>query len=196
VWAALDRWQNTVEQWPWIGILLAVIFLTNMFVLDGAWHQPMHPCQNHQQCAANTERQNGDATKPGLVKANRSPEQHDQDGPYGKVTDWLMALFTGLLALYTLQMRDSTRATVALMTESGIISEKQQDLAERQFIAAHRPRMVVRRLALRNFEIGKFPSVTLTLANTGGSEALIKRSNAICWRKRHKWRKRPNWRNQ
>lgn len=81
----------------------------------------------------------------------------------------LTAIFTGLLYWYTLRLWRTTKAAL--------------DLAQNEFIAAHRPRLAVRNIVLKRppnyhayFKFDSEPRGQFYVENKGGSDAIIKDS--------------------
>jgi hypothetical protein len=72
---------------------------------------------------------------------------------------------------------DLAQRQLLVAAEQVDVQKKQHELSRLQFYAAHRPRIVIRSLVMRQFEIGKDVIVDMVLANTGTSEAQIVEGN-------------------
>jgi hypothetical protein len=126
------------------------------------------------------------------------PESHGQQHNWWdpifadfKATDWLLALFTGLLWWATWGLRSSTdklwQVAKTQLTDARIAAEAARDSAKaavdgntlnrEMFIATHRPRVILRDAYCVNNEIGDPIQVFYTIANIGETKARVVQSS-------------------
>jgi hypothetical protein len=102
-----------------------------------------HAQQNDQVKPAKSENRNGPNRKIVAVATPepdnaKAKEKHNAEESF-KVTDWLLVLFNGLLALYTWRLYLATYGLVGAATEQSKDTKASIAVAEKSLIAAHRP---------------------------------------------------------
>jgi hypothetical protein len=139
-------------------------------------HYPGQSAKNQSQQA----RDHAAGKAATLDRAERGQSHENQEGKSefwaAKLTDWLLAVFTFFLVLFTYRLWKST-------DNLWVASKEQFELARQEFIATHRPRVIVR------FIQGPFHEddrrfIFITFVNIGDSEALVKAIGAdlAIWR--------------
>ena len=172
-------------------MLRILVFILALTVSFHSWSdqsiQTPQVKTNQKSESSIQNKQNSDKGKRPLVSeqvtiANSSdPQENSQNGDkegtefwppfYGyrfKITDSLLVLFTGLLTIFTALLWHSTKK---LWTET----KKTVDLARQEFIASHRPRIIVRGFQItdRDMPIGKQIGIVFTAQNIGDTEGKI-----------------------
>ncbi len=99
-------------------------------------------------------------------------------------TDWWLMIFTGAVALFTLMLAGATfllyRAGVRQLEliEGNAVSQSRDtrdaiDLARKEFIASHRPKLRVRFIELRPLVAGERMMADIGIANIGVNDAAL-----------------------
>lgn len=93
---------------------------------------------------------------------------------------WLLVLFNGFLAVFTFGLYRSTKKLWHVTNDQMKITRESLSLAREEFIATHRPRLILRSVAMKGptddlvpIEEGKPIMIRWTIVNTGDSPAQI-----------------------
>ena len=124
----------------------------------------------------------GDATPKTEPRENPSAERDWSQILPDKWTDWLLALFTGALALFTWQLVDATHKLweagerqIKAAETAAIAATRANDLVRETFISAERPWVSVDAIPISIFYNvnGMNVSINFILKNTGKSPASL-----------------------
>lgn len=90
----------------------------------------------------------------------------------------ISALAALAMAVYTAVLATITKASADAAMKSAVTAQESAEISRRTFLSVHRPRVVVRRVALD----GSSGQVSYALANTGDSWATVIGVSARVWR--------------
>jgi len=152
------------------------------------WSASQHSERPNREHLAKSENQNGDvrATRADQVSkdSQKSREENDWYRELLKPTDWLLVLFTALLAIYT---RNLNRATTGMFAETaGLRTAADQqrsamlqsiELARQEFVSTHRPKIILREAIIGSVLEGEPITLFFNLANVGETTGRIIRSS-------------------
>jgi hypothetical protein len=161
-------------------VLLVLAFLT----CSVAHSQPPAPspakggtdpqAQTSQRKQAAAADQRGTPKAPLVVQIVPTPKtqaeaaQESENREAKATSDQLMLAFTGVLALFTVILAISTIALYKVTGKAATAAKQSADAAAAQFVATHRPRLIVRRIYFRDAS-----TIAYEVANIGGIEATI-----------------------
>lgn len=121
------------------------------------------------------------------TKKNKSQDKTTTNNGEGD----LLAVFNGLLTIFTLllvyfgyrQAKATEMAANAAKTTADVAKES-VTLAREEFIATHRPQIIVRRISIgivKGVGLSDFPKIEFILANTGQTRATIVELSTTLW---------------
>jgi hypothetical protein len=134
----IDAFCEWIDNWPWTGLLLSVLFLTALFWTDSSEHYTVEQLQS----AVYAQKASSDV----FAMQSRS----DGIGNF-KLSDWLLVLFNGFLALFTYRLFVSTERLFGATKESAYAAKTAADAAAAQAAAAidvEKPHLFIERIEL------------------------------------------------
>ncbi|HEY8031133.1 MAG TPA: hypothetical protein VIF02_01830 [Methylocella sp.] len=167
--------QNKPINWPRLvrcSLFQAVVIGTLFIVAAFFATRPQYPYEHKgDTCTSNTYSNN--ETKERL---------------FGVSAEGWTAIFTAVLAGFTfvlagvsiIQIDFLTRADKNAAIQTAQLIEQKSIMRDQHF-AAHRPKLIFRAIALKQFDIGKHIQINFILANAGETEAIIRQGNATIY---------------
>jgi hypothetical protein len=163
-------------------LFLGAFLTVAIFAMGMIFTSSYHPRSSTNNQVQQTE------TAATIDRANGAQSRKQQEGSSefwtAKLTDWLLAIFTALLVAFTYRLWKSTeklwsagekqiRQMRAISLKQDIRTEESLRLAREEFIATHRPKVIVRFIQGPFIENGG-QFVWVTVCNVGVNKATIR----------------------